>query len=242
MNLKNKKTVLNDEAAIYHHSENVSEKEKWKNMNGKKRWEYFKEYYLMKLVIIVICVGLAGSLLHTMLTPKPEVVLSVAIINGAMYYDTCEAVQLEFDELLALDAEKQETLFDMGYDLTAGSYETMQKFSMYNAVGELDITLMPQSVFESYAPAGFFSPVTEYLPADLYGELSEFLVESQRNDEDGNLVPGSETVYGIRIDSTWPYEGQNREEPVILSINLAPSNLENVERFLRFLFFPEEVK
>ena len=196
----------------------------------------------MKLIVIVICLGLAGALLHTMLTPKPEVVLSVAVINGAMYYDTCEAVQREFDELLALDPEKQETVFDMGYDLTTGMYETMQKFSMYNAVGELDVSIMPQSVFESYAPAGFFAPVTEYLPSGIYGELSEYLVESQQNDEEGNLIPGSETVYGIRIDSTWPYENETREEPVILAINLAPANTENIELFLRFLFFPEEVK
>ena len=40
MNIKNKKTVLSDDAALYSHREDVSEKEKWENifetyLNGK---------------------------------------------------------------------------------------------------------------------------------------------------------------------------------------------------------------
>ena len=36
MNLKNKKTVLTDDAALYSHKEDVSEKEKWQSMSKKE--------------------------------------------------------------------------------------------------------------------------------------------------------------------------------------------------------------
>ena len=205
MNLKNKKTVLNDEAALYSHREDVSEQEKWQNMTKKERWQYFKDYYLAKIVVTAIVLAVLGSILHTMLTPKPEVVLSVAVINDSMYYATYEEIQKEFDALLELDPETQKTLFDTGYSFD-NDYQSFQKFAMYNAVGDLDVTIMPQSVFERYAPGDYFSPVAGHLPTDLYMALSDYLLECQRIDEDGNLIPDSETVFGIDISSTWIYD------------------------------------
>lgn len=241
MNLKNKKTVLNDEAALYKHREDVSEKEKWENMSNKERWQYFADYYLARIVVTILVVAVIVSILHTMLTPKPEIVLSVAVINDSMYYQTYEEIQKEFDALLALDSKTQETLFDTGYSFD-NDYQAFQKFAMYNAVGDLDVTIMPLSVFETYAPQSFFSSVAELLPTDLYMSLSEYMLETKLKDEDGNLIPDSETVLGISLDTSWIYEGQQHSEPMVLAINAAPENKENIEKFLRFLFFPDDVK
>lgn len=241
MNIKNKKTVLNDEAALYSHRDDVSEKEKWQNMTKKERWQYFVDYYLAKIVVTIIVLAVIGSILHTMLTPKPDIVLAVAVINDSPYYQTYENVQKEFEALLALNPETQETLFDTAYSFE-NDYQAFQKFSIYNMVGDLDVTIMPLSVFETYAPQNFFSPVAELLPTDLYMSLSEHLLETKLKDDDGNLIPNSETVLGIQLDSVWMYEGQQRTEPMVLAINVAPENVGNIETFLRFLFFPDDVK
>jgi len=242
MNINNKKTTLNDEAAIYTHNDNVSEKEKWQEMSGKKKWQYFKDYYLGKILAILMIALVIGSIVKTMLTPKPDIVLSVAVINDMQYQPVYDELQKKFDELLQLDTETQETLFDTGYGLGNGDYQSWQKFSMYNAVGDLDVTIMPLSVFEECAPGGFFSPTAEYLPTDLYMALSENMLETQVRDDDDNLIPDSETVFGICVDSSWVFEGQPRKEPMVLSINLAPKNIESIEQFIRFLFFPDDVK
>ena len=242
MNVKNKKTVLNDEAAIYTHSENVSEKEKWQNMSKKKRWVYFKDYYLGKIVAILIVAAVIGSIAKAMLTPKPDIVLSVAVINDVRYQQIYDELQKQFDELLQLDAETQETLFDTGYGIGNGDYQSWQKFTMYNAVGDLDVTIMPLSVFEECAPGGFFSPLADYLPTDLYMALSEYMLETKIRDDDNNLIPDSETVFGISVDSSRVFEGQQREESLVLAINAAPENVENIEKFIRFLFFDDDVK
>ena len=113
---------------------------------------------------------------------------------------------------------------------------------MYNASGDLDITIMSKSIFEMLAPYGHFAEVTDQLPTDLYMELSDYLVECQQMDEFGNPIAGSETVYGICLDSSWIFEGQTLEEPVILGIGVATLNEEMVETFLRFLFLPEQGK
>ena len=242
MNLKNKKTVLNDDAALYSHKEDVSEKEKWAAMSKKERWQYFADYYLGKIVVIIIVVAVVGSILHTMLTPKPEVVLSVAVVEDAVNQALYENLQVKFNEAIALDEETQQTVFDTAYNFSNGDYQSWQKFSMYNMVGDLDITLMSRSLFEEYAPGGYFSPVALHLSSGLYASLSEYLLETMQQDEEGNLIPDSETIYGIELSSTWLYDGLQKEEPMVLVINAAPENVENIERFLTLLFFPDDVK
>ena len=242
MNVEHKKTVLNDEAALYHHSEQVSEKEKWQHMTPAKRWDYFKSYYLWKVVGVAAAVLVVGSILYSMFSPKKEVVLSVAIIDQALRIDQYMKVQEEIDTLLGLDPETQETVFDGGYDFKFNGMDAVQKFAIYNMTGELDITILPLSVFERYAPNGTYSPVAGHLKPGLYSELSDYLVESKQADEDGNLIEGSETVYGIRIDSTHVFEEYSPEEPIILVINLSTSKEEAIEEFLNYLFFPERCK
>ncbi len=242
MNLKNKKTVLNDDAALYSHKEDVSEKEKWQAMSKKERWQYFADYYLGKIVAAVIILAVAGSILHTMLTPKPEVVLAVAVVNDGANQTLYENLQTKFNQWIALDEETQQTVFDTGYNFNNYDYQSWQKFSMYNMVGDLDVSIMPQTYFEQYAPGDYFSPVAAQLSSGLYAALSEHLLETGRQDEHGNLIPDSETVYGIDLSDSWLYAGQQLSEPMVLIINAAPENKENIEKFLTLLFFPDDVK
>lgn len=242
MNLKNKKTVLNDEAAIYSHKQDATEKEKWQGMSKKERWQYIKDYYLMRAIVTLIIIISVVSIVKTMLEPKPEVLLSVAVVDDFFNEQTYEDLQAQFDALLGLDPETQETFFDTGYSLNGGNYQYWQKFSIYNAVGEIDVTLIPLSLFQEYATGGFFSPVAGHLPTDLYMALSEYMLEVPQKDEQGNPIPDSETVYGICVDSSWVFEGQERVEPFVLAFNAAPKNVDNAEKFIRFLFFPDDVK
>ena len=242
MNLKNKKTVLSDDAALYSHREDVSEKDKWQTMSTKERWQYFFDYYLAKIVITIIVLGVIGSILHTVLTPKPETQLAVAVVNDAANLALYEDLQAKFNAFIELDEEKQQTVFDTGYSFNNFDYQSWQKFSMYNMVGDLDVSIMPKSCFEQYAPGEHFSPVAMHLSSSLYASLADYMLETNKRDAEDNLIPGSETVYGIDLSSTWLYAGQQKEEPMVLVINLAPKNAENIEKFLTLLFFPDDVK
>lgn len=242
MEVKHKKTTLGDEAALYHHREDISEKEKWNNMTGKERWNYFKNYYLLKVLGILVTVIVVVSILNTILAPKPEKLLSVAIANGAMKQEQYLKVQEDFQKAIGMDEETQETIFDGGYDFEYDLYQSMQKFAIYNAVGDLDVTIMPLSVFEVYAPKGYFATVSSRISDGLYAELAAYLVESGLTDEDGNEIEGSEAVYGVRIDETAVFDGYEAEEEVVLVINLGSQKNESVEKFLQFLFFTEEPK
>ena len=242
MNLKNKKTVLSDDAALYSHKEDISEKDKWASMTKKERFRYFIDYYLGKIIIIIIVVAVVGSILHTVLTPKPETQLSVAIVNDVEHSVLYEELQARFHEVIDLDEEKQQTVFDTEYYFNDYDYQSWQKYSIYNMVGDLDVTILPYADFEKYAPGGYFSPVTALLSSGFYASLSDYLLETKQADDEGNLIPDSETVYGINLSSTWLYQNVQREEPMILVINAAPKHAENIDDFLSLLFFTDDAK
>ena len=48
--LKGKKTRLDDGADIYQQRREVSERQKWKELDGAGKLAYFRDYYLMKLI------------------------------------------------------------------------------------------------------------------------------------------------------------------------------------------------
>lgn len=242
MNLKNKKTVLGDDAALYSHREDISEKEKWENLTKKERMRYFADYYLGKIVVVAIVAGVIISIAVTMLRPKPDIMLSVAVVEDAINQERYEELQTKYEELLGLDPETQETNFDTGYILSGNNYEAWQKYSLYNMVGDLDVSIMPKSVFEEYAPGNYFSSLSDFLSDDLYGVLEPYFLESAVRDQEGVLIPNSETVMGLDLSSTWLYENVTSEDPMVLIINLAPKNADNIDELLMLLFFPDDAK
>lgn len=242
MNLKNKKTTLNDDAALYSHREDVSEKEKWENMTTKERLRYFADYYLGKIVVVIIVLAVVGSIVYTMLRPRPDIMLSVAVVEDGINQQVYDDLKIKLEEFMALEPEKQETVFDTGYNFSNGDYQSWQKFSMLNLVGDLDVTLMPKSVFEEYAPGNYFSTVSPYLSESLSAALEPYFLEITLENDDGNEIPDSKAVYGIELSSTWPYQNVQREEPMVLVINAAPKHAENIDDFLYFLFLPDGTK
>lgn len=242
MNLKNKKTTLSDDAALYSHREDVSEKEKWENMTTKERLRYFADYYLGKILVTIIVLAVVGSIAYTMLRPRPDVMLSVAVVEDSIHQTLYDDLKIELEEAMGLESEKQETIFDTGYNFSNGDYQSWQKFSMLNLVGDLDVTLMPKSLFEEYAPGNYFSTVSPYLSDDLSAALKPYFMEVSLKNDDGTEIPDSKAVYGIELSSTLICQNVQREEPMVLVINAAPKHAENIDDFLSFLFFPDDAK
>ena len=240
MNLKNKKTTLGDNAALYNQRGNISEKEKWADMNNKERLRYFTDYYLLKIIVVVAITAFIVSFIVTALRPVPERIFSVAIVEDAGNQVLYEELQIKLEDVLKMDPENEEIVFDTSHLLSNGDYQAWQKYFLYNTVGDIDVSIMPKYVFEEYAPGNYFSLISERLSSDLYVALEPYFLESSLRDENGSIIPDSEAVYGIDISSTWLYENIEIQEPMILVINIAPKNVENIEKFLNFLFFPDE--
>ena len=77
---------------------------------------------------------------------------------------------------------------------------------------------------------------------DLPSKADTDFIESAIRDQEGVIIPDSETAMGIDLSSTWLYENAEREDPMVLIINLAPKNAERIDEFLTLLFFPDDAK
>lgn len=233
MDISEKKTTLDDSAAIYQRREEKSDRAKWKELKGfQAKWEHFKAYYLLKTFILVCVLGFVGYAVYEMLAPEPERMLYAAALDMVIMDSEVEALKEGFGEYISLDEETQEILIDNTIMVSnAADSTSAQKFTTHVLVGEIDIIIARESVLKQYA--GFcLRPLSEQLPADLYEAFSEQYCFASPENEDGSK--GEEAPYGIYI-SDYIEPGPYYNEPLVLAICGNSGRTENAEAFVRYL-------
>lgn len=236
MQIGEKRTTLKDNAAIYNHkTDNMTDREKFKSLSAKGKWVQFKQYYLLKIVAFIAIGCFVVSLLYTMLKPRKEVVFFAAVSDATMNPDMVETVQKGFEERLAINPEKQETVFDDGFYLLSGDYQQNQRYTVMLYAAELSAAILPESVFQKMAPNNHFAPMSEVLPTGMYLEFSDKLAMSSINDSKGETVSDSEKAYGIYIDSSAYFKDYNYPEPIVLAVPASWKNREVCADFIEFL-------
>lgn len=233
-----KKAKLDDDSFIYAKRENKSDKEKWQEMNGKEKWKFFRDYYLFKVILGIIIVGLLGKLLWDTFGPKPTEVLNVAIDSYSYLLEDFEDMQDKLIEHMELDTEESSLRLDCNYDLT-NDPNSVQRISLYLMTGELDGLIATEKQFTGYVEKNAMAPLKDVLPADLFESLKEkhFIGHVIDKELDGtiNSIEGDE-VYGIYLDSLPLFSKFiEREDKPIFGIPVSAVDKENAIIFLRFL-------
>lgn len=236
-----KETRLDDSAEIYKKREKMTERQKLSDMNTSEKWEYFKQYYLKKLISILVIAGFVGYLLYEVLSPKPDTVLNVAMVNYPLNEETLTQLENDIKELLNVNPETQNIIIDTGYDLKNHDYASAEKLTTYAFAGELDLFIAPESQFIKYAFSNSLTPLTDALPTDVYSALSDrlFSCRTRLNDEE---VPaeaqGPEGVYGIYAEDLPMFEAYKgyMQDPPVIGIFVTSKNTENAVTTIRHLF------
>lgn len=234
MNISDKKTTLDDSAAIYQRREEKSDRAKWKELKGfKAKWEHFKAYYLLKTFIWVCVIAVVGYAVYEMFAPEKEQMLYAAILDRVIMDPETELLTEEFGAYISLDEETQEVRFDNTIMISNDrDGSSTQKFMAHAYAGEIDIVIARESVLTQYA-GHYLRPLSEQLPADLYEDFSERYCYAAPENDDGTL--GKEEPYGIYI--TDYVEGSPYyKEPIVLAISGNSKHTENAEAFVRYLY------
>lgn len=236
-----KETRLNESAEIYNrHREDKSEKEKWKDMTPKERYTYFKTYYLTKIIVTIAVIAFLGSLIYTMVKPKPETLVFAAILDYALTDEMVDSVETGFAEYIGMDPETQNLMFDNTFALSNTSdYSVQQKFMTYLFAGELDIMIGGETQMKHQMEQGNLAPLSEQLPTELYTALKdEFVYASIANTDDNGYVESwqEEKVYGLYLDNCEVYEGLTLRERPVIGIVVNSEQKENAVEFIRYLF------
>ncbi len=240
MDIKNKKTVLNDEAALYkHETDSLSEKEKLKNMNSAQKWVHFKQYYLLKVVFALVGAGVLASILITIFKPKPKEVFYACIFNGCIAMDKVVDIKNDYEKSLALDTEHYKTTFDSDFIYTGPYCEAVQRFAVLARSGTATVAIMPKSIFEMYAKNFYFEKMDDVLTEEELEIFMDKLVFVSKESDEIKEVDDSVTPYGILIGDCPVLSENVSSEPLVLAFMVGKKTDNYGKEFLKFLFANE---
>lgn len=239
-----KVTRLDDNAEIYKRRELKSEREKLSEMDFAGKVEYFKNYYLAKLLAGLVIVGLITWILITIFTPKKEVVLNVSMINYPIDLNDIEQMTSDMNEILEVDTETQKIFFDTGFDLLNGDLASYEKLSTLLIVGEIDIFIAPELEFLKYGFSNALVPLDEAFSATDIEKISTknqlFSCKTRLDDEElPQDALGDEKTFGIYIQDLPMFDyftkDYIKDNPPVLGIVYNGKNRENSIKFVEYL-------
>ena len=165
-----KNSVLDEEAYIYRRHPEESEGEKWKKMSKKEKLAYFNDYYRNKVIIGILEIGFIASFLYTVLSPKPEVVASIAVVNDYWDDNKVNELQKQLTDVLGLKEGKQELLIDDSYYLDesgmGNAVANTQKLVAKIAAGDINVIIADKAKFDDFASNGTFLKISEVIKDD----------------------------------------------------------------------------
>lgn len=236
-----KETRLQEDAYIYKRREEPDEKQKWKDLDGAGKLQYFKDYYLKKLIIIAIVAVCAGKFLITLLTPAPETDLYAAVINSSAPKEKEDALVETIAGLLESETPEA-VVWDSSYfinleEMDQGSLGAIQRFSAQTYTKMIDIVIADEDEFSYFAKTGCFMDLAEALPTNLYSSLSDdiYLGRTEEENNEG-IVYGEETAYGIYLKDSSRFKdiATGIENPVF-GIVANTEHEKNVIKTLKYL-------
>lgn len=170
-----KKTVLEDDASIYQkreeREESKSVKEKWSQLDAKGKWQFFLDYYLLKLVLILFFGGILVALLYTTLKPRPDELSYIALLDSRLDPNALE----DFLETAIVDMglEPEDYTIFCNSSLSSTSSSDGTTISTYMYAGTIDFFIAPAEALEHYYNANTLLALDLHLPADIAAALTE---------------------------------------------------------------------
>lgn len=232
------KTKLDENASIYSKRETLTEKQKLSEMKFIEKLKYLKEYYLVRTLVIIAIIALSGSLLYTMFSPKPEVVLSISIIDSPFFDEDIAAIQEAMTKRLVADEDKQEVFIDTEYYMSADAYSNQMKLMTRLAAEQIDVLIARKSYFTGLIEGSMLMPLEGILPEDMKKEFSDDLIygktkETGVNGQDD--IYGDEMLYGITLSQFETlHEFDLSEDPYVFGLAANAKQKENAMELIRY--------
>ena len=200
---ENDKTTLNEDAAIYGKRDERGAFEKFKSLTGAAKWEFFRDYFLWKLIAIAAGIVVLVLLIIRIVTPAQENVCNIAVLDNPFSqpaYDICDA---KLNEAFVTDEKLQRVSLDTNYYVTTDGYNARTRLMTYIAASEIDFMILPEAEFLGYLDSGVFADLEPLLSSEMRTSLGEQLTykPTYYDEDDPSAVPptGSKTCYAVNI-------------------------------------------
>jgi len=231
-------TVLEDNADIYN-KEAKSERESFKQMSSKEKWQHFVNYYLIKVIVIIGAVGLVCYLVYSsFFKPKEENVLYVAVFDEILDRNEVEILKAQLEEMYDADGEtKKVVINDNFYTKEDG----ISKLEVYLSSKVVDVIIADKELFAEFAAIGYMFDLNQ-LTVESIKRFSPYYFNTagcleydsdEISFEDDESGKGERLPYGISLKESELYGkiGELLENPVA-GIVVNSEQKENAEAFL----------
>lgn len=198
--------ALDRDAAIYQKRVNKSGKEHLKELRGKNKFEYFREYYgkkvLVAAVLVFLVVYFTFNYIHT-----PDTVLGILAVNADGTADE-EYETGYFEEFIkqnGVDSGRNTVSVNRSVHVDANSSDTLNLAAVDNVVTlfmtqAVDVFLSDEDFYRSMAAMGYCADLREYLTEEQLTAVdgADLLYETVQE-------TGEERLVGIRLqpDQEW---------------------------------------
>lgn len=237
----NLKTTLDDDASLYKGADKRSQKEKWKDLTGPEKWQYFKDYLLSKVLGGLAGVGLLIWFIVSVFGPKKEEILNVAVVSNPLTPEVLESITTGLSDLIVADPDKETVLFDTGYVLSSDEYATRMKIMTLIAANQMDCMIIPKSELQNHVDGNVVLDLfMSDIPKSTLAELEPYLVyvTPEEKDIDGShLSYGVESAYAFDITSCFEeLSGFQFRTPYYLVVIANAPHPDNVTALVCYLF------
>ena len=200
MDIKFKKTTLDDDALMYNKSKDTITREELKQLPFKQKLIYFKDYYAKITIVVIIIIIAVISLLNTTVFNRSTCMLTLILLNGQM--ENSDPLSESLEEYLEI-TNKNDYVSAEAFNIS--DYQMNMAYMTRIWAGSADIVICSRSDFEEQSARGYCADLSETLPEELYSALSDCIVDGQVEDidEDGNVLSRSDPQpFGIDISDS----------------------------------------
>ncbi|MCR5727206.1 MAG: hypothetical protein K6G24_07050 [Lachnospiraceae bacterium] len=228
------------EVSLYKVREEKSASENFKELKGKAKFNYFKDYYLGKIILALIIVGLLGSLVYTFLKPKQEPVLYIAMVVSPFLPDAQKEFQADLTKMFVTDDVHENIMLDTNYSSLVADYNSMMSYTMHLSAGEIDMVILTKDELKYQVNNGVIIPVKEAVSSDLLDKIDDSLkykVTPAKLLENGDAEYGEEDVYGLNLEKFLEKKNgfETSNKYVLAFVSIAPHK-EKFDSVVKYIF------
>ena len=170
------RTVLDDDAGIYQKREEKTEKEKWQEMDKEEKRRYFKDYYLLRVFLIILALAGIAYTAYSFLKPKLPVAFYMAYVYGEIDDEGADFVREEFALKAGINMEDEQVIIsDEFYTDDTNGLSATEKIISLSYTNQLDVVVADEEYFEEMASNGNMVNLKEYLGEELYARIEPYI-------------------------------------------------------------------
>lgn len=144
---------LEKDALIYQQRDDTDSRAEYEKLDKKGKFQFFKDYYLKTIAIIVALVVAGGAYLYHAMT-KPQTALYIAIADDAFDAQQVKKLEKAVETYLNFDTKHQVVEINTNFSFRNG--ELSRQLQTYIYSGDCDVVIASEEGFQSWAQVGYF--------------------------------------------------------------------------------------